>query len=87
MIVCKNKHDYRILQSLRAHGWDREYTKNKKTFNFVNQGFNLRPLETSAAIALSQFKRIDSNMVGDSTYKVLGSPVLPPTVIETKSTK
>ena len=60
MIVCKNKHDYRILQSLRAHGWDREYTKNKKIFNFVNQGFNLRPLETSAAIALSQFKRIKS---------------------------
>ena len=60
MIVCKNKHDYRILQSLRAHGWDREYTKNKKTFNFVNQGFNLRPLETSAAIALSQLKRIKS---------------------------
>ena len=60
MIVCKNKHDYRILQSLRAHGWDREYTKNKKAFNFVNQGFNLRPLETSAAIALSQLKRIKS---------------------------
>ena len=60
MIVCKNKDDYRILQSLRAHGWDREYTKNKKKFNFVNQGFNLRPLETSAAIALSQLKRIKS---------------------------
>ena len=60
MIVCKNKHDYRILQSLRAHGWDREYTKNKKSFNFVNQGFNLRPLETSAAIALNQLKRIKS---------------------------
>ena len=60
MIVCKNKHDYRILQSLRAHGWDREYTKNKKAFNFVNQGFNLRPLETSAAIALNQLKRIKS---------------------------
>ena len=60
MIVCKNKHDYRILQSLRSHGWDREYTKNKKAFNFVNQGFNLRPLETSAAIALNQLKRIKS---------------------------
>ena len=33
---------------------------NKKAFNFVNQGFNLRPLETSAAIALSQLKRIKS---------------------------
>ena len=32
MIVCKNKSDYRILQSLRAHGWDREISKKKKYF-------------------------------------------------------
>ena len=59
MIVCKDKNDYRILQSLRAHGWDREFTKNKKIFNFVNQGFNLRPLDITAAIALNQLKRIN----------------------------
>ena len=27
--------------------------------SFINQGFNLRPLEVSAAIGLNQFKRID----------------------------
>lgn len=57
MIVCKNKNDYRILQSLRAHGWDREISKRKNTFNFINQGFNLRPMDITAAIALSQLKR------------------------------
>ena len=58
MIVCNNKFDYRILQSLRAHGWDREISKKKNTFNFVNQGFNLRPLDISASIAMSQLKRL-----------------------------
>ena len=58
MIVCNNKFDYRILQSLRAHGWDREISKKKNTFNFVNQGFNLRPLDISASIATSQLKRL-----------------------------
>ena len=30
----------------------------KKILNFINQGFNLRPLDVSAAIALSQLKRL-----------------------------
>ena len=58
MIVCNNESDFRILQSLRAHGWDREISKKKNTFNFVNQGFNLRPLDISASIAISQLKRL-----------------------------
>ncbi len=59
MIVCNSKEDYNILKSLRAHGWDREINKkNIKNFNFINEGFNLRPLEVSAAIGLNQFKRL-----------------------------
>jgi len=58
MVVCNNKADYNILRSLRAHGWDREISKKKNTFNFINQGFNLRPLDVSAAIAISQLKRL-----------------------------
>ena len=59
MIVCHSKSDYNILTSLRAHGWDREINKkNIKKFNFINEGFNLRPLDLSAAIGLSQFKRL-----------------------------
>ena len=30
-----------------------------KDFNFINSGFNLRPLEISAAIGLNQLKRLD----------------------------
>ncbi len=58
MIVCKNYNDFKILQSLRAHGWDREISNKKNTFNFINQGFNLRPLDISAAIAINQLKRL-----------------------------
>ena len=61
MIVCKNKDDFKILQSLRAHGWDREISRKKNTFNFINQGFNLRPMDITAAIALSQLKRFKKN--------------------------
>ena len=63
MIVCKSKNDYKILKSLRAHGWDRELKKQKiKGFNFINEGFNLRPLEISASIGMSQLKRLDAMM-------------------------
>ncbi len=58
MIVCKNLKDYKLLLTLRSHGWDREIKKTKNTFNFVNQGFNLRPLEVSAAIGINQLKRL-----------------------------
>ena len=66
MICCKNKKDYNILKSLRSHGWSRGTTYEKKfsklklldsRFIFFNSGFNLRPLEVSAAIALNQLKR------------------------------
>jgi len=58
-IVCKNESDYKILCELRAHGSDRDYNqKNRSKFNSVNQGFNLRPLDLTAAIALNQFKRL-----------------------------
>ena len=67
MIVCNNRKDYQLIHSMRAHGWDRGIKKkiNKKpdnSFNFVNSGFNLRPLEITAAIGLNQFKRLN-NMI------------------------
>ena len=68
MIACKKKEDYDLLKTLRAHGWDRDLTKSKnKKFNFINSGFNLRPLEVSAAIGLNQFKRL-SKMMSIRTY-------------------
>ncbi len=59
MIVCNNKEDYQLLYSLRSHGWDRGISKDKKSFNFINSGFNLRPTDVSAAIGLSQFKKLN----------------------------
>lgn len=68
MICCKNKTDYNILKSLRSHGWSRGTTYEKKfsklkfldsRFIFFNSGFNLRPLEVSAAIALNQLKKLE----------------------------
>ena len=67
MITCNKKEDYEILLSLRSHGWAREkfiqkkYKKNYSNldprFLFINSGYNLRPTEIQAAIALNQFKR------------------------------
>ena len=63
MIVCSSKEDFNILKSLRAHGWDREINKkNIKSFNFINEGFNLRPLDITATIGMSQFKRLETMM-------------------------
>lgn len=63
MLICKNKEDYEIAYTLRAHGWDRGLKKNtERSFNFINSGFNLRPLDMTAAIGLSQFKRLNKMM-------------------------
>ena len=59
MIVCNDKKNYEIIHTLRAHGWDRGLKNNKNNFNFINSGFNLRPLEISAAIGFNQFKRLN----------------------------
>ncbi len=60
MIVCNDYNDFKIINSLRAHGWDRGLRKNdNNNFNFVNSGFNLRPLDVTAAIGYNQFKRLN----------------------------
>ena len=59
MVVTNNKKDFELLKIMRAHGWDRDLKKNKnQKFNFINMGFNLRPLEVSAAIGQNQLKRL-----------------------------
>ena len=59
MVITNNKKNYNLLKVMRAHGWDRDINKKyNKNFNFINMGFNLRPLEVSAAIASNQLKRL-----------------------------
>ena len=61
MIVCNDYNDYKIIHSLRAHGWDRglNNNKSKNDFRFINSGFNLRPMDITAAIGLNQFRRLN----------------------------
>ena len=67
LILCKDKEDYKILLSLRAHGWSREIDqlgKNKnnkfdKLFNFINLGYNLRMTDIQAALLSDQSRKID----------------------------
>ena len=67
-VVCKSFDDYKLLYSLRAHGWARGpneikkddpiLKKNDNKFIFINSGFNLRPTDLSASIAICQLKRL-----------------------------
>ncbi len=66
MVVCDNFEDYKLLYSLRSHGWSRGFAKThsknnifKNDFEFINSGYNLRPLDISAAIGLNQLKRMN----------------------------
>ena len=62
MVVCNSKADYELIYSMRSHGWARKLKNNKNkdtNFSFINSGFNLRPLDISAAIGLNQFKRLN----------------------------
>ena len=66
MVVCNNKDDYKILKSLRSHGWVRDIKTAKKFPNldpryiFINSGFNLRPTDIQAAIGSSQFDKLET---------------------------
>lgn len=72
MIVCNNFKNYNILKTLRSHGWSRNTTfhnhfkKNYKQLNdkflFIGPGYNVRPTDIQASIALNQFKRLKSLM-------------------------
>ena len=65
MVVCKTFDDYQLLLSMRAHGWSRNlklqniekhYPKLDKRFIFINSGFNLRPTDITASIAIASFQ-------------------------------
>jgi len=63
MLICDNRRDYEIAHTLRAHGWDRGLKKKQNTeFNFINSGFNLRPLDLTASIGLNQLKRLNKSI-------------------------
>jgi len=80
MIVCNNRDDYELLQTMRSHGWSRGLKDQKKIekdnpgldprFIFVNSGFNLRPTDIVAAIGFNQFKRLKTFIkIRNTNYK------------------
>ncbi|MDD3363430.1 MAG: DegT/DnrJ/EryC1/StrS family aminotransferase [Syntrophomonas sp.] len=70
LIVSDDEELYHILLSLRAHGWTRNLPEQNlvcgmkssnyftEAFRFVLPGYNLRPLEISAAVGLEQLKKL-----------------------------
>lgn len=68
MTTCKTLEDYNLLRCLRAHGWTRHRTDQKEQdarfpnidsrFNFINVGYNLRPMEVQGAMGLVQLKNL-----------------------------
>jgi CDP-6-deoxy-D-xylo-4-hexulose-3-dehydrase len=71
MFVTDDVDLYHRAMAVRAHGWSRNVPINSvlgnkgadewmDKFSFYTQGYNLRPLEISAAIVLTQMKQIQS---------------------------
>lgn len=68
MVTCQTQADYDLLKCLRSHGWSRDMSNREELekkhpdvdprFLFVNVGFNLRPMDTQAAVGLSQIKKL-----------------------------
>lgn len=68
MVTCQTQEDYDLLKCLRSHGWSREMSNREEIekkhtdidprFLFINVGYNLRPMDTQAAVGLSQIKKL-----------------------------
>ena len=81
MVICNNKEDFKILVSLRSHGWSRgeekdyiNYSKKNPNLDpryiFINQGFNLRPTEMQAGLAQNQFRRLKKFVIKRSQNRI-----------------
>lgn len=70
LIITDDEELYHILLCLRAHGWTRQLPKYNKvfglksedefveSFRFLLPGYNVRPLEISGAVGLTQLKKL-----------------------------
>lgn len=69
MTVTDDEELYHIMLSLRAHGWTRNLPRHnqvceksddpfEESFRFVLPGYNLRPLEMSGALGLTQLDKL-----------------------------
>ena len=56
MVTTSHRDFDRKIRSLRSHGWNRHFSKDRYTFH--DEGFNLRPTEVQAAIGLVQLSKL-----------------------------
>ena len=65
-VLTNDNEIYKILLSIRSHGWHRDILRNKKNskeiYKFLYPGYNVRPTEFVGAIGLQQLKKIDENI-------------------------
>lgn len=70
MISTNDYETFCILRCLRAHGWTRDLnfknplikhnlSKTYELYDFILPGYNVRPLEMSGAIGITQLKKLD----------------------------
>lgn len=71
MVITDSQEFEEVLKSLRAHGWTRGLRPDNHVyplssnpwddlFRFVLPGFNLRPVEISGAVGITQMKKLES---------------------------
>jgi len=88
MVSTDDEEIYRLLLSLRAHGWDRDFDKKyqnqirnengvsdfRALYTFYYPGFNLRSTDLQAFIGLNQIKKIDGFAeIRNRNYKLYDS--------------
>lgn len=70
VVVTDDEYLYQLMLSIRSHGWTRALPKNNlitnksensfyEQFRFILPGYNIRPMELTAAIGLEQLKKLD----------------------------
>ena len=76
VVITDNEELYHILLCLRAHGWTRDLPESNyvsglknvdrfaESWNFVLPGYNVRPLEMSGAVGLTQLAKLPSLLQG-----------------------
>ncbi len=75
MVVTDDEELYHIMLSVRSHGWTRHLPQDNQvceksddpfneSFRFVLPGYNLRPLDMSGALGLTQLEKLPSIVAG-----------------------
>jgi CDP-4-dehydro-6-deoxyglucose reductase, E1 len=70
VLLTNDEEMYHLSKSLRAHGWTRNLPENSpiyekkyddfyEAYRFILPGYNVRPLEISAAIGIEQIRKLD----------------------------